>query len=205
MKTELSIMDTQTKVTGVILAGGLGRRMGNRDKGLVLFNGQPLVSYAIAVMNQLTGCTFINANRNIQEYQEFGLPVISDQTDNYAGPLAGVLAGMAFAEPGVLLIMPCDSPFVKAEHIDKLLTSLVGNRADIAVAYDGERLHPVFLAIKTDLKASLQNYLQSSQRKVETWLEQHNTVRVDFSGEKDIFTNINSQAELAELAMQNPR
>lgn len=198
-------MDTQTKVTGVILAGGLGRRMDNRDKGLVLYKGQPLVSYAIAAMKKRAGCTVINANRNIQEYQQFDLPVICDQTDNYAGPLAGVLAGMAFADSGVLLVMPCDTPFVKAEHLDKLLSSLVDNLADIAVAFDGERLHPVFLALKTNLKASLQNYLQSGRRKVETWLDQHNTVRVDFSGDKDIFTNINSLAELAELESKNPR
>ena len=198
-------MDTQTKVTGIILAGGLGRRMDKRDKGLVLFDGLPLVSYAIAAMNKVASRTIINANRNIGEYQRFGLPVISDQTDNYAGPLAGVLAGMASVESGVLLVMPCDSPFVTNDHLDKLLTSLMANHADIAVAFDGERVHPVFLALKTDLKTSLQHYIQSGGRKVETWLDQHNTFRVDFSGEPRIFANINSLAELAELETQNPR
>jgi molybdenum cofactor guanylyltransferase len=195
-------MDTQTKVTGVILAGGLARRMNNKDKGLIRFKGQPMVSYAIAAMNTVADQTIINANRNILEYQAFGLPVISDQTDSFDGPLAGVLTAMMSAETGVLLVVPCDSPLVKADHLRKLLSTLTETDADVAVAFDGERLHPVFLAIKLALKPSLQDYLLSGQRKMDTWLEQQKMVKTDFSTEPEIFININSMTELADLDTQ---
>jgi molybdopterin-guanine dinucleotide biosynthesis protein A len=196
-------MDKQTKVTGVILAGGLARRMNNQDKGLIRFKGQPMVSYAIAAMRTIADQTIINANRNIAEYQAFGLPVVSDQTDSFDGPLAGVLTAMLFAETGILLVMPCDSPLVKADHLQKLLSTRIENDADVAVAFDGERLHPVFLAIKATLKSSLQDYLHSGQRKIDLWLEQHKMVIVDFSAEPEIFININSMAELSDLEAQD--
>jgi molybdenum cofactor guanylyltransferase len=196
---KLSIMGEGTKVTGVILAGGLARRMKGQDKGLVNFKSKPLVSYAVAAMSAVADQTIINANRNIPEYQKFGLPVISDQTDNFDGPLAGVLSAMSFAKIGILLIMPCDSPLISAHHLQKLLTTLANHNADVAVAFDGQRLHPVFLAIKTALKSSLEAYLQSGQRKMETWLIQQNTVRADFSQEPDIFLNINTFDELSAL------
>jgi molybdenum cofactor guanylyltransferase len=153
-------MDTQTKVTGVILAGGLARRMNNQDKGLAHFKGQPLVSYAIAAMRPVADQTIINANRNLADYQQFGLPVVSDQTDSFDGPLAGILAAMLFAESSTLLVMPCDSPLVRADHLQKLLSTRAEFDANVAVAFDGERLHPVFLALKTSLKSNLQDYLR---------------------------------------------
>lgn len=192
-------MDAQTKVTGVILAGGLARRMGRQDKGLVMFKGKPLISYAIDTLSKVADEVVINANRNLDEYGKFGLPVISDQSDNFDGPLAGILAAMKDAQDGVLLVLPCDSPFVKARHINELLTALLENDADVAVVFDGERLHPVFLALKMELMPSLQAYLDSEQRKVETWLERQKLVKVDFSEENEIFININSMDELENL------
>lgn len=192
-------MDTQTKVTGVILAGGLARRMGHQDKGLLGFKGKAMVDYAIEAMGTLADPMIINANRNIHEYQKFGMPVVSDLTGSFDGPLAGILTAMQFAETGILLVMPCDSPFFKAHHLQKLLESREDEQADVAIAFDGERLHPIFLAVKTCLKDNLQAYLDSGQRKVETWLALQNTVKVDFSNEPDIFININSFAELSDV------
>jgi molybdenum cofactor guanylyltransferase len=195
-------MGEQTKVTGVILAGGLARRMDNCDKGLVSFRGQPMVSYAIAAMTQVADQAVISANRNIAEYAQFGLPIVSDQTDSFDGPLAGMLAAMVWAETGVLLVMPCDSPLVDAKHLRKLLSAHAENDADVAVAFDGERLHPVFLAIKAALMPSLQDYLHSGQRKIDLWLMQHQWIKADFSAEPSIFMNINTMAELSELEAQ---
>ncbi|MEQ1557662.1 MAG: molybdenum cofactor guanylyltransferase MobA [Methyloglobulus sp.] len=192
-------MDSQTKVTGVILAGGRARRMNNRDKGLVLFKGQPMVSYAIEAMKTVADETIINANRNISGYRALGLTVISDQTDSFDGPLAGILAAMIFAKHGLLLVMPCDSPLIKAHHLQKILSVRAENDADIAVAFDGVRVHPVFLAIKVSLQEHLQDYLNSGQRKLHTWLEQHKMIKVDFSTEPYIFTNINTLPELKNL------
>jgi molybdopterin-guanine dinucleotide biosynthesis protein A len=192
-------MNSQTKVAGVILAGGRAQRMNNRDKGLVDFKGRPMISYAIAALAPVVGCILINANRNIDQYRQFGWPVISDQTDSFDGPLAGILAAMKHADADVLVVIPCDSPLIKTEHLQKLLSTRAETNADVAVAFDGVRLHPVFLAIKTGLQASLQEYLASGQRKVAGWLEQQSLVKVDFSGEPEIFCNVNTMTELSML------
>jgi molybdopterin-guanine dinucleotide biosynthesis protein A len=192
-------MNSQTKVAGVILAGGRARRMNNQDKGLVNFKGRPMVSYAIVALAPVVDCVFINANRNIDQYRQFGWPVISDQTDSFDGPLAGILTAMIHADADVLVVIPCDSPLIKTEHLQKLLLTRAEHNADVAVAFDGTRLHPVFLAIKTSLQTSLQEYLADGQRKVEVWLAQQNWVRVDFSNETEIFSNINTMTELSVL------
>jgi len=192
-------MNSQTKVTGVILAGGLARRMNNQDKGLMSFNGRPLVSYAIAAMAAVTDQLIINANRNIGHYQQFGWPVVADQTNSFDGPLAGVLTAMLHAENGILLVAPCDSPLIKSDHLQKLLSVRAEKDADVAVAFDGERLHPVFLAVKTVLKTDLQGYLDSGQRKLESWLQLQKMVKADFSDDLQLFINLNTMVQLAEL------
>jgi molybdenum cofactor guanylyltransferase len=192
-------MNNKTTVTGVILAGGLARRMEHQDKGLIHYKGRPMVSYAVAALASVAGQSLINANRNREQYQMFGLPVVADQTGTFDGPLAGILTAMIFSDAEVLLVVPCDSPLIKAEHLQKLLATRAESDADAAVAFDGERLHPVFLAIKTSLKTSLQEYLNNGQRKLDRWLEQQKMVKADFSNEPEIFTNINTLTELSEL------
>lgn len=196
-------MNSQKKVAGVILAGGRARRMNNQDKGLVHFKGRPMISYALAALTSVVDCVFINANRSIDQYRQFGYPVISDQTDSFDGPLAGVLTAMIHADADILVVIPCDSPLIKAVHLQKLLLTRAENNADVAVAFDGTSLHPVFFAIKTTLQASLQDYLASGQRKVAGWLVQQNLVQVDFSDEPEIFININTIAELSGLESTN--
>jgi molybdopterin-guanine dinucleotide biosynthesis protein A len=196
-------MHSQTKVAGVILAGGRARRMNNQDKGLVNFKGSPMVSYAIAALAPVVDCMFINANRNIDQYRQFGWPVISDQTDSFDGPLAGILTAMDHADADVLVVIPCDSPLIKTEHLQKLLLTRAENNADVAVAFDGVRLHPVFLAIKTSLQTSLQDYLADGQRKVAVWLDRQNLVKVDFSNEPEVFCNVNTMTELSVLEETN--
>ena len=196
-------MNSQTKVAGVILAGGRARRMNNQDKGLVMFRGRPLISYALAALVPVVDGVFINANRNIDQYRQFGCPVISDQTDSFDGPLAGVLTAMIHADADILLVLPCDSPLIKTEHLQKLISTRAENNTDVAVAFDGINLHPVFFAIKTVLKTSLQAYLASGQRKVAAWLVQQDFVLVDFSREPEIFSNINTMVELTVLEGTN--
>jgi molybdenum cofactor guanylyltransferase len=196
-------MNHQLKVIGVILAGGLARRMNSQDKGLINYKGHPMVSYAVAALASVVDLSIINANRNREQYQAFGLPVVADQTDSFDGPLAGVLTAMLYTDSDALVVIPCDSPLIKAEHLQKLLVTRAKNDSDVAVAFDGKRLHPVFLAIKTSLKTSLQEYLSSGQRKAEHWLKQQKMVGVDFSDEPEIFFNINTLTELSELEAKN--
>jgi len=193
-------MTDQTKVTGVILAGGLARRMGlDQDKGLILFRDQPMVTYALTAMKGVADCVVINANRNLECYQRFGVPVISDETLTFDGPLAGVLSVMNACDTEVLIVMPCDSPLIQSRHLEKLRQALIGSNYDVAVAHDGQRMHPVFLALKTQLAASLQLFLSEGQRKIDIWLRQHALVEVDFSGEPEVFCNINTVDELSHL------
>ena len=192
-------MSGQNKVTGVVLAGGLARRMNKQDKGLVIFNNKPMVTYAVEAMSQVAETVLINANRNQNEYEQFGYQVISDQTDTFDGPLAGILSAIMHANTDIVCVMPCDSPLFKAKHLQKLLLAISEQNTDIAVAFDGQRMQPVFLALKTTLQNSLESYLQQGNRKIDSWLEKHNLVKVDFSQDKEVFLNINTLSELEAL------
>ena len=187
----------------MILAGGLARRMNNQDKGLVHYNGQALISYAINAMLPVVDEVLVNANRHQDQYAAFNLPVISDQNNNFEGPLAGVLSAMTATKNETLLVIPCDSPLVSSADLQKLLTTLNDTDSEVAVAFDGERLQPVFLALKTHLKTHLENYLASGERKIDYWLQQHKMVKVDFSDTPDIFLNINTLSELSALEKQH--
>ena len=191
-------MSDQNKVSGVVLAGGQARRMQQQDKGLVLFKQRPLVSYPIEALAAVADDLLISANRNQAIYQQWQYPVISDATDDFDGPLAGILAAMDYVDAEILLVLPCDSPLFTAQHLQQLLAGLT-EQFDVAVADDGERLHPVFLAIRTELKASLKAYLASGERRLQNWIFQHRVNQVDFSQQAQIFTNVNTLAELEML------
>lgn len=193
-------MSGQNKVSGVVLAGGLARRMGQQDKGLMLFKNRLLVSYALQAMTPLTNELFISANRNQGQYRQLGYPVITDNNDCFDGPLAGILAAMQIVHNPVLLIMPCDSPLLTTEHVERLLANFADD-IDIAVAFDGERLHPVFVVLKTNLQSDLQAYLESGERKLQVWFKRHRSIEVDFSDSPQVFANINTPEQL--LALEN--
>jgi len=191
-------MSGQNKVSGLVLAGGLARRMNHQDKGLIKLNGRPLVSYAISALAPLVDELLISANRNQDNYREFGYRVIDDGNDRFDGPLAGILAALKIVRNSTLLIIPCDSPLIETKHLQRLLSNLTDD-VDITVAFDGNRLHPVFLGLKTHLTNDLENYLQSGERKLQTWLSRHALYEVDFSDRPEIFTNINTEEELKAL------
>ncbi len=190
------------KVMGVVLAGGQARRMNYQDKGLIHYNGQPLVSYAIAALLPVVNDIVISANRHHKQYRTFGWPVIADESSDFEGPLAGLLAVMRHSDAEVLMVLPCDSPHFEARHCQKLLTLHASQQADAAVAFDGQRIHPVFLALRTTLLTQLQNYLAQGERKVAKWLEQINCVQGDFSDEPEIFVNMNSHADINKHSYQ---
>lgn len=193
-------MNKKSGVSGVILAGGLARRMHKQDKGLVPFKNKAMITYAIQAMAPVVDELYINANRNIEQYQQFNYPVIRDASDDFAGPLAGVYAALRVCQRDVLLVTPCDSPFMTATALQLLLDGRGRNKADIAVAFDGERIHPVFMAIKSSLKHSLQDYLAQGERKIDLWFDQHNWIKVDFSANPELFSNINTMQQLADFS-----
>lgn len=191
----------QNTVAGVILAGGLARRMNNADKGLVTLNNKPLISYVLSELSTLLDDIYISANRNVNTYAQFGYPVITDLSTDFSGPLAGILSVMSATQADLLIVVPCDSPLIKTEHLQQLLKTLTKEHCDLTVAFDGERLHPVFLGLKTNLKPSLEAYLKSGERKLETWIKQHDWKITDFSNQSQIFTNINTYKELDQLTI----
>jgi molybdopterin-guanine dinucleotide biosynthesis protein A len=192
-------MTSQTKVTGVILAGGQARRMNYQDKGLQLFRRQPLISYSFNALRPIVDDLIINANRNVEVYETFGVPVISDLTPDFSGALAGILAAMNYSKANLLLVVPCDAPFITTIQLQHLLSEHQKSGAEISVACAGAQIHSVFLVIKTNLKTSLETYLAQGERKVRNWFELHKTHYVDFGENASGFENINTLEELITI------
>ena len=198
-------------ITGLILAGGRGARMGGVDKGLQNFNGTPLTLHTLMrlqMQDAVTGSEMmIIANRNLSAYESFGVQVWPDSTDNFAGPLAGFLTGLERCETDLLLTVPCDSPLFPLNLTQRLLDTLIAEDAEIAVAAakeeDGSvRAQPVFCLMRVSLLESLVKFMQSGGRKIDAWTAQHTTVLVPFDTD-DVdpraFFNANTLEELHRL------
>jgi molybdopterin-guanine dinucleotide biosynthesis protein A len=194
-------------VTGVILAGGRGSRMGGADKGLQTFRGMPMAMFTLLRLAPQVGEVMINANRNLAAYESFGVPVWPDGLADYAGPLAGFLTGLERCETGYMLTVPCDTPLFPQDLAARLAEALERDGADIAMAAareeDGHmRAQPVFSLLKRDLMESLVRFTQGGGRKIDAWTAQHCTVLVPFDREGDdpsAFSNANTLAELHQL------
>ena len=185
-------------VTGLVLAGGMGRRMDSRDKGLVAFRGKPMVTHVIERLAPQVANVIINANRSLHEYGAFGLPVISDEVSDFAGPLAGLHAGLKHCATAFIVTAPCDSPFLPTDLVARLYDALQENIAELAVAKTGDQAQPVFALYSATLLPSLTQFLQSGGRKIDAWYSTHRVVEVPFADES-AFANINTIADLQAL------
>jgi len=198
-------------ITGLILAGGRGARMGGVDKGLQNFNGTPLTLHTLMRLQMQDAATLselmVVANRNLSAYESFGVQVWPDSTDGFAGPLAGFLTGLERCETDLLLTVPCDSPLFPLNLTQRLLDDLIAEDAEIAVAAakeeDGSvRAQPVFCLMRVSLLESLVRFMQSGGRKIDAWTAQHKTVLVPFDTD-DVdpraFFNANTLEELHRL------
>ena len=188
-----------TRITGVVLAGGQGSRMGGVDKGLQPFRGKPMVAHAVERLAAQVDELLINANRNPEAYGEFGHRVIADEIEGFAGPLAGFERGLAHASGELVVTVPCDSPFLPADLVARLRAALERDGADLAVARTGDQAHPVFSLMKRGVHESLRQFLASGQRKIDKWYAALKVVEVPFDDEADAFLNINTREELANL------
>jgi molybdenum cofactor guanylyltransferase len=187
------------EVTGLVLAGGQGSRMGGVDKGLARFRGRPLVAHVIERLAPQVGEILVNANRNPEAYAGFGHRVIADEIPGFAGPLAGFERGLAHARGRLVATVPCDSPFLPADLVARLRAALEASGADLAVARTGVQPHPVFCLMRRDVHASLSGFLASGQRKIDKWYAALAVVEVAFDDEAEAFANINTRDELAGL------
>jgi molybdopterin-guanine dinucleotide biosynthesis protein A len=187
------------QITGLILAGGRGSRMGETDKGLQLFRGKALVEHVLERFAPQVDETIINANRNLSTYAAYSHRVVPDGIEGFAGPLAGLHVGMQAASSPLIATAPCDSPFLPLNLIARLYDALLAEDADLAVAKTFDQAHPVFCLTKTDLEPHLREFLQSGQRKIDKWYASLNVVEVQFDDNVDAFANINTVNELRQL------
>ena len=208
-------MIVSTDITGLILAGGRGSRMGGVDKGLQGFNGIPLALHTLLRLQMQSAGplahVMINANRNLAAYEAFGASVWPDVLADFAGPLAGFLTGLERCETPCLLTVPCDTPLFPLDLVDRLASAMNAHDADIAMVAapesDGQgntkvRAQPVFCLLRVELLESLAEFTQSGGRKIDAWTAQHSTVLVPFDVAGDdprAFFNANTLAELQSL------
>ena len=188
------------EVTGVVLAGGMGRRMGGVDKGLVLLAGRPMVAHVLDRLAPQVGRVIINANQNLDRYAEFGHPVVPDDVGGFAGPLAGLAAGMSRALTGYVATAPCDSPFLPLDLVARLAAALEREHATLAVAQTFDQPHPVFALVACSTLPHLTAFLQKGGRKIDAWYASLPFVAVAFDDCEAAFRNINTANELAAAA-----
>jgi molybdopterin-guanine dinucleotide biosynthesis protein A len=189
-------------ITGLILAGGRGSRMGGVDKGLQNHRGMPLAMHALLKLGTQVGQVMINANRNLGAYEAFGVPVWPDVLPDYAGPLAGFLTGLEHCETPWLVTVPCDTPDFPADLVARLAEAADAQHADIALAACDEggamRAQPVFCLLRSSLLESLVRFTQEGGRKIDRWTAQHRAIEVPFPDARAFF-NANTLDELRSL------
>lgn len=214
------------QITGLLLAGGEGRRMGGLDKGLQLLHGEPLASHVMRRLTPQVGILLISANRHLDQYEQLGCRVIADEMSGFHGPLAGIHAGLQHCDTPWMLTAPCDSPFLPQDLAQRLADAIMESGADLAYAVTGSgdpqgdhgqrdhisrdhtsrdhprrdpapREHPVFSLMRTDLCDSLARYLEGGGRKVREWQASINAVAVTFPDEL-AFRNLNTASDLAD-------
>lgn len=190
------------RITGLVLAGGRGRRMGGVDKGLQPYRGQPLALHALRRLAPQVGPLLLNANRHPDTYAAFGAPVLCDTLPDFAGPLAGFLAGMAACRTEWLVTVPCDSPEFPLDLVARLAAAAASAQADLAMAATREggalQPQPVFCLLRAGLRASLQAFVDGGERKIDCWTARHHGVSVVFE-DAAAFANANTRQELDRL------
>lgn len=190
---------THTDVTGLILAGGLGRRMSadgrGTNKALQLFRGRPMLAHVLERLQPQVTNVLINANDRIAEFECFTCPIIGDRFAGYQGPLAGLHAGLVSCATGWLITAPCDSPFLPLDLVSRLMHAQQQHSAQIAVASCDGQLHPVFALVATNLQSSLEAFLATGQRKIDRWFDTQKTVVAEFDN-ASAFLNVNTMADL---------
>ncbi|XKE47185.1 molybdenum cofactor guanylyltransferase [Halomonas organivorans] len=184
-------------LTGLVLAGGQGRRMGGRDKGLETFAGRPLACHALAPLQGRVAEVLINANRHLDAYAALADRVIPDAEAGYQGPLMGIYSGLRAATTDWVVVVPCDSPALPGDLVARLIAGR--GEAEIAVAHDGERLHPVVALIRRQLVDDLGRALAEGERKIDRWYARHDWRAVDMSDCPAAFANLNTDDDKRRL------
>ncbi|WP_034918286.1 molybdenum cofactor guanylyltransferase MobA [Erwinia sp. 9145] len=190
----MRLQQTIASVSGVILAGGKGSRMGGKDKGLILYQGKPLYQHVVTRLTPQVARIYISANRNLTRYQQSGLPVLMDKLPDFPGPLAGMLTAMQSINAEWLFFSPCDTPALPANVVSRLWEEKRNSRAVWACA-EG-RDHPAIALMHASLADDLANYLACGERRVMVFLRQAGGHSVPFDRCAEAFANINLPEDL---------
>lgn len=200
-------LPSRQDVTGLILAGGLGRRMQGQDKGLLSIRGKTLTQWTQARLAPQVGSLGISANRNLDDYQKLGVEVWPDSAQNFEGPLAGMASGLMHCVTPYMAVVPCDTPCFPVDLVERLSAGLTQADAQLALATttapdrDQPRIQPVFCLLHVSLLPSLQQFLATGERKVEQWARQHRLALVHFD-DAEAFAGANTPQELAALSQR---
>lgn len=192
---------TAHTIAGLILAGGRARRMQGQDKGLIPFAGRPLIEHVLDRIRPQVDQILISANRNLEQYAEYGHTVITDVIGDYCGPLAGIHSALPTLQQSWLAVVPCDSPLLPTDLVYRLFHSAQSMNAPLAVAHDGQRMQPVMALLHQSLLGSLHTYLEGGGRRMDTWFIQQQAVITDLSDRPEAFRNINSPQDLLQLEL----
>jgi molybdopterin-guanine dinucleotide biosynthesis protein A len=192
-------MTTQPHISGLILAGGRGRRMGGTAKALQPMLGRPLISWVVERLRPQVAEVIVSANRDLERYAAIGDRIVTDRSMDLSGPLAGLQAGLAVANHDLMVTVPCDAPLLPPDLVARLAFALEAAQADVAVASTGDQPQPVFCLCKREMLSSIDAFLASGGRKVEIWLNSVAHVQVRFDDEAEAFINVNTAEELRAL------
>ncbi len=197
----------RNEITGLILAGGQGRRMGGQDKGLMLASGRPLVHWTLERIRPQVANVGISANRHLSDYQRLNIPVWPDTTPDFDGPLAGIATGLAHCRTPYLAVVPCDAPCFPVDLVFRLAQGLAQAQAQAAVVCtpdkhaNAQSMQPVFCLLHHSLRSSLQTFLAKGGRGVGQWMRQQALALVPFEDDQD-FVGANTPQELEALALR---
>tara|TARA_B100001750_G_C15478270_1_gene583872 strand:+ start:730 stop:1335 length:606 start_codon:yes stop_codon:yes gene_type:complete len=181
------------QLTALILAGGKSSRMEGNDKGLMRFNDKFLIQHLHSLAERFCSNVLVNVNRNFNEYKRFGFNICKDLISDYQGPLAGMYTGLEQTNTDYLITLPCDGPFINESYFKKMV--LLDKGFDINVAFDGNRIQPVYCLLRKDLRKSLKSFLESGERKIDKWFDLCSVNSIDFSKNEEMFVNINNKEE----------
>lgn len=190
------------QISALILAGGRSSRMEGQDKGLIKLLNRPMISYVIERLTAQVGQILISANRHIEDYQQFGYEVLTDDYDDYRGPIAGMARGLTQSNSNYLLTVPCDGPLLPLDIASRMLDFAVQNKAPAVLVFDGQYKQPTYNLIHKDLLNALNQSLANNEHKLGKWLMDNGALKLDFSDQKSAFLNVNTLEDLKLLKQQ---
>ncbi len=192
-----------SKITGLILAGGLARRMNGQDKGLILYQGRPLIEHLLSAFAPQVQSLIISANRNQIRYLQYSNQVYQDEYGDFSGPLAGIATALKHCQTDWLVCTPCDAISLPSDFVQRLYQQVKQEQTLITIAHDGTRLQPLYTLLHRSLLPNLEDYLNNNNQQVTQWMMQQNPTVTDFSKNAKDFRNINYLDDLFSRVKRN--